>query len=185
GLPPQGTGAQPLRPGLQAVHHRGLSAGFPGVDEPGGALVPVRGPPRRRPHRARLPPVHRHHHLRGHQRDHAQPDCGARVGAAKIAVVGGLASDVRRLTPRYIASRADSLQPDNKRHTMTDSLESRLAALEQRLQVVEDREAIIKLKAAYVNYNDGDWDGPTHCFPDEVAELFTEDGIWDGRPGVG
>ena len=68
---------------------------------------------------------------------------------------------------------------------MTDALESRLATLEKRLQVVEDREAIIKLKATYVNYNDGGWEGPTHCFPDEVAELFTEDGIWDGRPGVG
>lgn len=68
---------------------------------------------------------------------------------------------------------------------MTDAIENRLAALERRLQVVEDREAIIKLKATYVNYNDGGWKGPTHCFPDEVAELFTEDGIWDGRPDTG
>ncbi|MAT49924.1 MAG: hypothetical protein CMK32_01910 [Porticoccaceae bacterium] len=68
---------------------------------------------------------------------------------------------------------------------MSNSLEQRLAAVEQRLQVVEDREAIIKLKATYVNYNDGGWKGPTHCFPDEVADLFVEDGIWDGRPYSG
>ena len=68
---------------------------------------------------------------------------------------------------------------------MSDSQEARLASIEQRLQVLEDREAIIKLKATYVNYNDGGWKGPTHCFPDEVAELFTEDGVWDGRPESG
>lgn len=68
---------------------------------------------------------------------------------------------------------------------MTDNTEDRLAALERRLQVVEDREAIIKLKAAYVNLNDGGWQGPTHCHPDQVAALFTEDGIWDGRPDTG
>jgi ketosteroid isomerase-like protein len=68
---------------------------------------------------------------------------------------------------------------------MNDITESRLAAIERRLQVIEDREAIIKLKGTYVNYNDGGWKGPTHQFPDEVAELFTEDGIWDGRPDTG
>lgn len=57
--------------------------------------------------------------------------------------------------------------------------------LEQRVQVLEDREAIIKLKAAYVNYNDGGWNGPTHTNPRAVADMFVEDGVWDGRPGSG
>lgn len=67
------------------------------------------------------------------------------------------------------------------------STEDRLLALEKQLQHFEDYQAIIKLKAQYVNYNDGGWQqqGPTHSFPNEVAELFTEDGIWDGLPVTG
>ena len=57
--------------------------------------------------------------------------------------------------------------------------------LEQRVQVLEDREAIIRLKAQYVNYNDGGWHGGTHAYPREVSEMFVEDGIWDGRPNAG
>lgn len=68
---------------------------------------------------------------------------------------------------------------------METSLEQRLTALEQRLQEHDDRQAIIRLKARYVNYNDGGWKGPTHCFPDEVADMFVEDGVWDGRPHSG
>jgi len=53
----------------------------------------------------------------------------------------------------------------------------------RRLQRLEDREGIAALQARYINLNDGGWDGPTHRFPDEVAEMFVEDGIWEGPPG--
>jgi ketosteroid isomerase-like protein len=57
--------------------------------------------------------------------------------------------------------------------------------IEERLQALEDREEILKLKARYVNYNDGGWNGPTHTNPQAVADMFTEDGIWDGAPDSG
>jgi hypothetical protein len=57
--------------------------------------------------------------------------------------------------------------------------------IEQRLQAIEDREEIIKLKARYVNYNDGGWKGPTHTKPEAVADMFVEDGVWDGNPNAG
>ncbi|MCH9828726.1 MAG: nuclear transport factor 2 family protein [Gammaproteobacteria bacterium] len=56
--------------------------------------------------------------------------------------------------------------------------------LEQRVQALEDREAVIKLKARYVNINDGGWEGPTHTDPNAIAQMFTEDGVWDGLPHV-
>jgi ketosteroid isomerase-like protein len=58
-------------------------------------------------------------------------------------------------------------------------------SIEQRLQALEDREEIIKLKARYVNYNDGGWNGPTHASPQAVADMFVEDGVWDGAPNSG
>lgn len=57
-------------------------------------------------------------------------------------------------------------------------------SLEQRVQVIEDRHEIAKLKARYVNLNDGGWNGPTHTDPQAVADMFTEDGVWDGRPST-
>jgi len=57
--------------------------------------------------------------------------------------------------------------------------------IEERLRALEDREEIVKLKARYANYNDGGWSGPTHAYPDEVANMFVEDGIWDGTPVAG
>ena len=68
-----------------------------------------------------------------------------------------------------------------------DALEQRLKSIEKRLQVLDDQQAIIKLKAQYVNYNDGGWEeqGPTHSYPDAVAEMFTDDAVWDGRPKTG
>jgi SnoaL-like domain len=53
-------------------------------------------------------------------------------------------------------------------------------SLEQRVQALEDRNAIADLQARYVNFNDGGWNGPTHRFPEAVAELFTPDGVWIG-----
>ncbi len=57
--------------------------------------------------------------------------------------------------------------------------------IEKRLQALEDREEILKLKARYDNYNDGGWSGPTHTDPQAVADMFTEDGVWDGAPDSG
>lgn len=58
-------------------------------------------------------------------------------------------------------------------------------SLEERVKILEDQQDIIKLKARYVNFNDGGWKGPTHSDPQAVADMFTEDGIWDGRPSTG
>jgi len=49
--------------------------------------------------------------------------------------------------------------------------------IEERLRALEDREEILRLKARYVNYNDGGWNGPTHANPQAVADMFVEDGI--------
>jgi len=57
-------------------------------------------------------------------------------------------------------------------------------SLEQRIQKLEDEQSIAKLKATYVNYNDGGWKGPTHAHPQAVADLFVKDGSWDGRPSA-
>lgn len=56
--------------------------------------------------------------------------------------------------------------------------------LEQRVRILEDRHEIATLKARYVNLNDGGWKGPTHAYPQAVADLFVEDGVWDGRPST-
>ncbi len=58
-------------------------------------------------------------------------------------------------------------------------------SLEERVKILEDQQDIIKLKARYVNFNDGGWKGPTHSDPQAVADMFTEDGTWDGRPSTG
>ena len=58
-------------------------------------------------------------------------------------------------------------------------------SLEERLAVIEDSEAIAALQAHYVNLNDGGWGGrPTHRDPQAVADLFTDDGIWNGPLGA-
>lgn len=60
-----------------------------------------------------------------------------------------------------------------------------LASVESRLRALEDCEEIRRLKFRYVNLNDGGWRGPSHAQPEAVADLFVEDGIWDGRPHSG
>jgi len=57
-------------------------------------------------------------------------------------------------------------------------------SLEERIRNLEDIQAIAALKARYVNLNDGGWKGPTHQYPQEVADLFVPDGSWDGRPSA-
>jgi hypothetical protein len=49
-----------------------------------------------------------------------------------------------------------------------------LEALERRIQALEDIEAIKKLKAQYASYCDDNYNA------DGIANLFVEDGIWDG-----
>ena len=58
-------------------------------------------------------------------------------------------------------------------------------SLEDRVRMLEDQQEIAKLKARYVNYNDGGWNGPTHAHPQAVADLFSDDATWDGRPSTG
>jgi len=56
-------------------------------------------------------------------------------------------------------------------------------ALKARLRNLEDIMEISRLKAAYCEAVDGGWDRRTHR-GEEVAALFTEDGVWDaGRIG--
>lgn len=57
-------------------------------------------------------------------------------------------------------------------------------SLEERLQVIEDRNELADLQARYVNLNDGGWGAPTHRHPEQVANLFTEDGVWNGPLGA-
>lgn len=50
----------------------------------------------------------------------------------------------------------------------------RLEELEKRIRVLEDIEAIKRLMARYARTADDNYN------PEEMAKLFTEDGVWDG-----
>lgn len=54
-----------------------------------------------------------------------------------------------------------------------------LEDLAHRLQVLEDTEAIKRLKARYCAFCDDGYD------PDGIANLFTEDGVWDSGDTFG
>lgn len=56
--------------------------------------------------------------------------------------------------------------------------------LEQRIQRLEDIDEIAKLQARYIDFNDGGWKGGTHQFPEAVADLFVDDGVWEGPSGT-
>ena len=56
-------------------------------------------------------------------------------------------------------------------------------SLEARVRRIEDYQTILDLKGRYCNACDGGWDRPSHDFK-AVTELFTEDAVWDGRPGL-
>jgi hypothetical protein len=60
--------------------------------------------------------------------------------------------------------------------------EQALHELGARLRRLEDIEEIRNLKLAYCRALDGGWDaqGPSHM--GDIGVLFTEDGVWDGRP---
>ena len=49
-----------------------------------------------------------------------------------------------------------------------------MTTLEERVQRLEDIEAIRSMKMAYARYCDDDYRA------EEIAELFTQDGVWDG-----
>lgn len=55
-------------------------------------------------------------------------------------------------------------------------------SLEERVRRIEDREEIAQLQARYIDLNDG-WRGATHAHPEQVADLFAPNGIWEGPPG--
>lgn len=57
------------------------------------------------------------------------------------------------------------------------------SSLEQRIRKIEDYQAILDLKGRYCNACDGGWGRPSHDY-DTVSDLFTEDAVWDGRPGL-
>jgi hypothetical protein len=53
--------------------------------------------------------------------------------------------------------------------------------VEQRLRRLEDAEEIRQLKALYGGYWDAGWSG-ARSDGEKLAQLFTEDGVWDGSP---
>jgi hypothetical protein len=66
--------------------------------------------------------------------------------------------------------------------TTVEALAAEAAELRKALQLQRDLEEIRQLKYAYCRANDGGWpeSGPAHMGP--TADLFVEDGVWDGRP---
>ncbi len=73
-----------------------------------------------------------------------------------------------------------------------EELEARLRALEPRLRALEDAEAIRSLKARYgalvdARYARGRPRPRAELEPlaQQIAELFTEDAVWDGGPALG
>jgi hypothetical protein len=75
---------------------------------------------------------------------------------------------------------------------MGRSLEETVRALEARLARVEAEQEIARLKARYGALVDARYDrgGPkpraqVEPLAQQIAELFTEDAVWDGGPGLG
>jgi len=75
-----------------------------------------------------------------------------------------------------------------------EELEKKIQRLEKSLQVLEDLEAIKKLKAQYAQLCDDKYDSRTMTAKGEpetdsvardIANLFTEDGVWDGGEKFG
>jgi hypothetical protein len=56
--------------------------------------------------------------------------------------------------------------------------------LETKIQYLVDLEEIKMLKYKYCFYNDGGWVGQPLSHQGPSADLFTEDGVWDGSPLV-
>ena len=73
-----------------------------------------------------------------------------------------------------------------------DELQQRIAALEGRLAAVEGVQAIERLKARYAELVDARYSRGNVVEPAKleeaarrIAELFTEDGVWDGGKALG
>jgi hypothetical protein len=56
--------------------------------------------------------------------------------------------------------------------------------LEKKIQFLTDLEEIRMLKYRYCRYNDGGWLEQPLSHQGPSADLFTEDGVWDGRPAA-
>jgi hypothetical protein len=56
--------------------------------------------------------------------------------------------------------------------------------LEAKIRWLADIEEIRMLKYKYCRYNDGGWEGQPLSHQGPSADLFTEDGVWDGSPVV-
>lgn len=73
-----------------------------------------------------------------------------------------------------------------------DELTRQVAELRQRLEAVEAVQAIQNLKARYAQLVDARYargklapEETVAALADEIAALFTEDGVWDGGPALG
>src|SRR5690606_5774548 len=58
----------------------------------------------------------------------------------------------------------------------------RMRTLEQKVQYLLDLEEIRSLVYRYCRYNDGGWPEQPLSHQGPSADLFTEDGVWDGSP---
>lgn len=75
----------------------------------------------------------------------------------------------------------------------TEALERRAEALERRIDALEAAEAIRNLKARYAELVDQRYrrgggvvePAELDALADAIAELFSEDAVWDGGPGLG
>ena len=56
--------------------------------------------------------------------------------------------------------------------------------LEAKIQYLIDLEEIKMLKYKYCHYNDGGWPEQPVSHQGPCADLFVEDGVWDGRPAA-
>lgn len=59
-----------------------------------------------------------------------------------------------------------------------------MSELERKINYLYDLEEIRMLKYRYCHYNDGGWTGQPLSHQGPSADLFTEDGVWDGSPVV-
>lgn len=57
-----------------------------------------------------------------------------------------------------------------------------MRGLEETVRYLADLEEIRMLKYKYCRYNDGGWKGQPLSHQGPSADLFTEDGVWDGSP---
>src|SRR5688572_6122610 len=75
---------------------------------------------------------------------------------------------------------------------MSTELAQRIEALERRVRAAEDVDAIQRLKARYGQLVDARYDrdgrvspGKLELLATQIAELFSEDAVWDGGAGLG